>query len=285
MDWGYKAALTASLVAAVMMAMRLFDRRWAGLLAGAPVITAPALLWLAHDQGAAFAAHSAVGSVMASAVAPVFAVGYIVMARVARPLACTVGASALGLLAAWLLQGLQGQALLSLLVAISAGALALAWLGPIPPGSWVRPLRGEPWLSAGVAGAVTALVGLLAPGLGAFWVGALTGLPLIAGCALVHLHRAGTAANLRRFAQGYVIGIVAKAGFAFVFAQSLGLGIGWALLAATGTGAVVMLALSAALSALSAGPRRQPAGRAPSPALPTPNAAPGSAMDATAPGL
>lgn len=76
MDWAYKAMLTALAVAAVLMVATLFSRRLSGLLAGLPVITAPALLWLAHERGAEFAALSATGSVAASAAAALFAVTY-----------------------------------------------------------------------------------------------------------------------------------------------------------------------------------------------------------------
>jgi hypothetical protein len=55
-DWLYKAALTAAVVAIVLMTVSRFRRRLGGLLAGLPVITAPAPFWLVHEQGADFAA-------------------------------------------------------------------------------------------------------------------------------------------------------------------------------------------------------------------------------------
>ena len=44
MDWGYKAVLTAITVALVLLVAQALGRRLAGLLAGLPIVTAPALL-------------------------------------------------------------------------------------------------------------------------------------------------------------------------------------------------------------------------------------------------
>lgn len=52
MDWSNKAMLTAATVAALLALARLFGHRLAGILAGLPTVTGPALLWLALDHGA-----------------------------------------------------------------------------------------------------------------------------------------------------------------------------------------------------------------------------------------
>ena len=83
---------------------------------------------------------------------------------------------------------------------------------------WVRPLRGEPWLSALLAGVVSAVVSLLAARVGPFWSGMLSSLPLISACALIHLRLAGGAGDVASFVAGYLRGIVAKALFIVVFA-------------------------------------------------------------------
>lgn len=182
MDWLYKAMLTAAVVAAVMMAARLAGRAAAGWLAGLPVITTPALLWLAHEQGAAFAAASAVGSLAACSAAALFALAF---ERVSRRRGA---ARALGV----------GLAVLAL------AALAL------------RPLDGHPM--AALAAAVAAGISLLALRLGPYWSGLLATLPIISACALVHLRRAGTPGDVTRFVAGYAPGLLAKALFLFVFA-------------------------------------------------------------------
>lgn len=48
----------------------------AGLLAGLPTVTGPALLWLSLDHGAAYAVNAAIGSVAACAVCALFALAY-----------------------------------------------------------------------------------------------------------------------------------------------------------------------------------------------------------------
>jgi hypothetical protein len=218
-DWFYKAVLTAAVVAAVMMAARLAGRAAAGWLAGLPVITTPALLWLAREQGAGFAAASAVGSLAACSAAALFALAF---ERVARRRG-VVGALAAGLavlaLSAVLLQPLREHPLAALAVAaVASGVTARAMRRRAARGGWVRPLRGEPWLSAAAAGAIAALVSLLALRLGPYWSGLLATLPIISACALVHLRRAGTEGDVCRFVAGYAPGLFAKALFLFVFA-------------------------------------------------------------------
>jgi len=51
--------------AVVVMTARLFGPRVAGVLAGLLELSVPTLLWLPHEQGSAFAEHTAAGNVMA----------------------------------------------------------------------------------------------------------------------------------------------------------------------------------------------------------------------------
>lgn len=256
MDWSYKAVLTATLVAAVMMAARLFGRRLAGMLAGLPVISAPALLWLAHEQGEAFAAASAVGSLAACAAAPLFAWGFEFTARrrgAGAALAAATLLLVLGLLAA---QPLQGRPGLALAVALAVCLVVQRVLARRDAGaSWVRPLPGEPWISAVLAGLVVALVTRASQELGPFWSGVATTLPVISACALVHLRLAGSAVEVTGFVSGYVPGLAAKAVFLFIFASTAPLlGAEWALLPALAAG-------GAAARLLLPGRRRDAPGR------------------------
>jgi len=228
MDWAYKAAVTASVVASVMMAARLFDRRVAGALAALPVLSAPALLWLADEQGPAFAADTATGNLLACVVAPAFAWAFLCAARARGAAAALAIACAVAAALAWLLLklGLSGDAWFALGLALASCAAVLAALGGEDTrAGWVRPLPWEPWLSAGVAAALSVLVSAQAQPLGPAVAGLLTAMPLISGCALVHLRRAGGRGNLVHFVRGYVLGIAAKAVFAVTFAQTvMGLG-------------------------------------------------------------
>lgn len=110
----------------------------------------------------------------------------------------------------------------------------------------MRPLRGEPWISAVAAGAISAAVSVLAVRVGPFWSGMLSTLPIISACALVHLRLAGGAGDVTRFVTGYVPGLLAKALFLFAFAlvaPPLGAAVAIALaLAAGACGALVLAA-------------------------------------------
>lgn len=235
MDWLYKALLTGMTVAAALMVARLIGRRAAGLLAGLPVITVPALLWVAHEQGVDFAVHSAVGSAAACAMAPWFAASFLLLAQRFRAATSLAGA----LLAAWvmvsLLQGLEGRPGLALVTALASGLLVLGWLGrqqnPIRPSgrrsgaqTAYDPAHGptavarELGVTAALAGIVSACVSLLATTVGPYWTGVLSTLPLISACTLVHLQRTCGSSALPGFVSGYVVGVLAKAVFVCAFA-------------------------------------------------------------------
>lgn len=111
MDWAYKAVLTATTVALLLAVAQLFGRRLAGILAGLPTVTGPALVWLALDHGTDFAVEAALGSVAASALCGLFAVGYVRAGRRFGPVVARLAACAASLV----------QLPLPLLVCRSAG--------------------------------------------------------------------------------------------------------------------------------------------------------------------
>jgi hypothetical protein len=235
MDWTYKAVLTTVTVAAVLMASRWMGRRFAGLLAGLPVITVPALMWVAQEQGTDFAVHSAVGSAAACAMAPLFAASFVLLAPHVGAAISLAGAVLVAWAAVHLLLGLAGQPGLALVAAAVSCAL-VQWLlrrlvrpgwrqGQDPgagntgsPARALRALAGEPWLTAGLAGLVSASISVLATTVGPYWSGVLSTLPLVSACALVHLQRTYGPSALPGFVSGYVIGVLAKALFVCSFA-------------------------------------------------------------------
>jgi hypothetical protein len=221
MDTACKAMLTAITVAAVLLAARVLGRRAAGLLAGLPVITLPALVWLVHDQGTDFAAHSAVGSLAACAMAPLFAAAYQALATRWGAAGSLAGAACVGAGATLALHALERWPLLLLVAALAGSRLVRRHsLQRRPAHAAValpRPLAGEPWVTAATAGAVSAAVAWLATALGPYWAGVLATLPLISACALVHLHVAAGRTTLPGFVGGYAVGIGAKALFVYGF--------------------------------------------------------------------
>jgi hypothetical protein len=244
MDWSYKAALTGMTVAAVMMAARLLGRHTAGMLAGLPVISAPSLLWLVSEQGVDSAARSAIGGLAACAAAPVFALAFERAAQRHGAWGALMRALLVLIASLALLHPLQAQPMAMLALALSMALLAwrLAVAQPQPAG-WVRALRGEPWLSASLAGLVSAGASYMCTQVGPFWTGVVAALPLISGCALVHLQRAGGPSDIRRFIAGYAPGVASKAVFLFTFAMlAASVGAGVALGLAAGCGAAIALA-------------------------------------------
>jgi hypothetical protein len=219
MDWGYKAMLTTVSVALVLLVAQTFGRRLAGLLAGLPIITAPALLWVAGEHGAAFAASTAVGSLAACGLMALFALAYERASRRHGP-AVSLGAgicaiALIGVPAATL----AGHPLRALAFTLTCCTLASALL----PASGARAaparrLRGEILYTAITAGVVSILAAIVARSLGPYWAGVMAALPVISAAALMNQHLNATHDDIRRFLRGYVAGLSGKALFALTFA-------------------------------------------------------------------
>ncbi|MET0208206.1 MAG: hypothetical protein ABW220_04145, partial [Burkholderiaceae bacterium] len=68
----------------VLLVLGAADRcgpRIAGMTAALPLVTAPTLAWLAHEQGVDFAVGASIGSVAACAMLALFALAYALAAR------------------------------------------------------------------------------------------------------------------------------------------------------------------------------------------------------------
>lgn len=223
MDWLYRSMLTAVLVALLLLVMRQWGRRVAGLVAGLPAIAAPALAWLAVAEGAGFAAEAAAGCVFAGALCALFALGYAGAGRhlpagAALALACVAAASPLPLLALW---RPQPAVLLLVSLALCLGG-ARTWRNAqrehrhAPRDESARRAPGVA-ATAAVSGAVSGVVGLLAGELGAFWSGVLSSAPLVAAAVAVRLHVDEGGHALAPFVRGYCAGLAGRTGFAALF--------------------------------------------------------------------
>ena len=126
MDSLFKALLTAGTVLLVMVAARHGGRRFAGVVAALPTITAPTLAWLADEEGIAFAISAAVGSVAVCGMLAVFALVYARAARYsggAVALACGLfGALAIALPA----EAASANLTCALALALASSAIAFA---------------------------------------------------------------------------------------------------------------------------------------------------------------
>lgn len=273
-----RGALTALVIAALLLAAQRFGRSAAGLLAGLPTVTGPALLWLALDRGEAFGASASVGAVAAGIACALFALGHALASRrhgALASLGIALAASALPLpwlagpqwpLWLWLvlttLVCLACQSALGVLVQVERTAAPVpcttapasstpvsfettpatstpARAGwPGQPPPGARPSRG--WLTtAAVSGLVSALAAALAGPVGPFWAGMLTSPPLLAAAVAFELHRRpGGAAETLGFLHGYVAGLLGRGLFVAAFG---------ALLLPAGTARAFALALALSL--------------------------------------
>ena len=248
MDWLCKAVLTAGVVLLVMMAAKRGSRRWAGMVAALPTITAPTLAWLAHKEGVAFAISASIGSVAACAMLAVFALGYARVARygIAIALICGVGGA--------LAMGLPAEAASARLpdaLMLALGCCALAFAAMPAPGldvvSRQRSTRSM-LLVAATAGGFTALTTTIGPSIGGFATGLLSSLPLITGSVAIAEHTASGHRAATHFLRGYVGGLFGKAAFGAVFA-----------LVAPHVGAIAALTLGCACACLMSTIRTRPA--------------------------
>jgi hypothetical protein len=243
MDWACKAALTATTVALLLTVAQHFGRRVAGILAGLPTVTGPALVWLAVDFGSAYAIAAAIGSIAACVLCALFALAY---ERASRRcgIAVTLGAAtaACGLVAPPL-QWLASDLALALL---TAGGATLAIHAAIPAGrddGVARPgLPGELWITALVSGTVSGAVAATAPAIGPFWAGVLASPPLIAAAVASHQHAFIGSRSVRAFLRGYVLGLFGRAIFGASFAVMLvPFGVTGATLLAAAAGCVLSM--------------------------------------------
>lgn len=223
MDLALKAALTALVVSSVLVAARVFGDRMAGLLAGLPVSTVPALVWVGAEQGPVLAAQLAVGSVAGCGVVAVFALVYERSARHAAPWRALVAAlSAMAL--AMLLIALPAHALgpspsTTLLAVIAVCAIVLRFM-PAPGAGIVRPTasRHRVVCTALLAGAVSAAVATCGLAVSPMLAGFLAALPIVCVATVTAEHSAGGALSVTRFLRGYIVSLMARAAFGSAFA-------------------------------------------------------------------
>jgi hypothetical protein len=239
MNWGYKAMLTALAVAMVLMTIRFFGRRAAGILAGMPIISAPAFVWITLDRGAEFASRTAIGGIAACGLFALFSVAYERLGRHAGP-SVTLMAS-LGIVAALaaLAPAPDLPAWLVLGGAVAACALALSVLpNPSITSQSAKRHRLDILLTAITAGIASAAISANAEALGAFWCGIAASLPIISASVVVHQHATASQRDVQRFLRGYVLGLIGKAFFAAAFSAAI-------LYSAAGVALIAALVLSA----------------------------------------
>lgn len=231
---------SALAVTGVLLAAHRLGRDRAGLLAGLPTVSGPAMVWLALDHGGDFAGHAAHGAVAAAVPCALFALTYACLAPMRGRLAALLCAVGSCLFALWLLSGWQWPMHVTLALVATTCVLCLALMPRSAPRS-VPEVSRDMVLRAGattvlVSAAVSVLVSLLAPALAPRWAGMLTSQPLLAVPVVWQLHRQGCPARVQDFRRGYTTGLMGRSLFMAVFSallvpQGLTLAIGAALTA------------------------------------------------------
>ncbi len=218
MDALTKGVLTAITVAVLLAIARLSGRRIAGLLAGLPTVTGPALVWLALDHGARYATEAAIGSIAACTLCAVFALAYERASRRAGAIAALALATIASVASAPPLHWLGGSLLPALLVAAIVSPAVQAAL-PKGNDAMQRTRRsGEVLTTALASGAVTWLVAVCATSVGPFWAGVLASPPLVAAAVVMQQHRTAGHAAVCGFLHAYVGGLLGRAAFGAGFA-------------------------------------------------------------------
>lgn len=248
MEWFCKALLTMVSVALVLGLARRWGGAVAGLVAGLPTTTAPALAWMASEHGAAFAAEAAASAVAAGSTLAAFALGYAHAARAGRP-PCTAlawgGAAAVAMTGPALACAHALPAALALGTG-SAWLVLLAWPAaaarrrtasvdaamPLRHGNEHR-WRGAnlpAWLPAAYAGGISLGLAAAGPAIGSAFAGLLASLPVVSVSVAMAQHAAQGPDAARLFLRGAVTGLLGRSAFCAVFALTVSpLGTGAAL--------------------------------------------------------
>ena len=210
----FKLILSPLLIGAVSLVGRRWGPAVSGWLIGLPLTSGPVVLFLALDQGPAFAAASAQAIMLGIISVGVFCLTYSWLARGRHWLPAV--------LAGWLMvlvsTSVLNQITVGLIPAFAGAVLGLGSvlrLMPATPGSlstlpaprWELPLRMV--VAAGFVLVITGLAGMLGPHLS----GLLAPFPIFAGILSVFTHRFQGAAATARMLRGVVLGSFSFAGF------------------------------------------------------------------------
>lgn len=211
-----KLVTTPALIAAATVAARRFGAGVGGWLAGMPLTSGPVSVFLALEQGPAFAAQAAAGTLLGLIAVTAFCVTY---ARAAGRLAWPLSTVA-GLLAFTAATALLANRSLSLTLAFGAvlaslvpGVLLIRSSGaPAYVGAprWDLPLRMA--AATTVVVSLTALASTLGPRLSGF----VSTVPVFAGTMAAFSHRLAGPRPAAQLLRGVVVGSFAFAAFFLV---------------------------------------------------------------------
>lgn len=255
-----KLFLVPALVGLVSVAVQRWGPRTGGVVASLPVVAGPALLFLSIEQGTAFAAEAARGTLAALAAVAGAGLAYGWAARRAAWWLSLPASWACFIALTLALHAVDLGTLPALGVALLSFAASRALLPPVraarvrtAPALWDLPLRMVS--SMVLVLLVTGLAARLGPGL----TGALTPFPVTLTVLLAFTHARDGTGTMVRFLQGFLPGMWSFAVFCFMAAillPPLGAGAGFALALAVQVvvQTVILVALRAGPPRLSPGP-------------------------------
>ena len=242
-----KLVLTPALIAIATLSGRRWGPSIGGWLVGLPFTSGPVSLFLALEQGTAFTAAAAAGSIAGAAASALFAVVYAALSRRAGWPAALVGSSLAFFVAIFALRALPLGAelpapLLPLYLATLAVCATSAWLikepGTLPAAvaapRWDLPARMV------VATALVVTITTAAPLLGPQLTGLLTTYPIYASVLAVFAHAQRGPVAAIHVIRGLCFGLLAFASFFFAIGSLIDrVGIAIAFACAIGAALVV----------------------------------------------
>lgn len=241
-----KFFLSPLCVVLVSMAGRRWGLAVAGALGSLPVVAGPILLVIALENGRAFGAEAATGTVLALSALTGFLVIYGRAALKLGPLPSVLLGWAAFLLGIAILDLIPHVAVPALILSGLSFAIGLRLLPapsdpnlmPTPPPWWDLPLR------ALTALALVVTISGIATFLGPKWSGLLAPFPILTAVLAVFTHIQGTHEQLIVLFRSFLLGFYSFAGFFFVLAITLNkIPIAPAFLLATTVSILVQLAV------------------------------------------
>ena len=248
--------LRITLVPIFIAIISLIGRRWgpraAAFVTALPVVVGPAFTFYAVQQGHAFAAHAAAGSLFGLVGVAAFCAAYGFGAtRFGWPVCLLIGWLAFGVSTLLLLR-VEANAIAGLVSSIAALLLVRRVLSrpgaPQPlrrPPAWDLPIR---MLSAGtLVFVLTSIAARLGPALS----GLLTPFPVATAILAGFTHAQQGPSTVARFLRGYMLGLCSFAIFCFVLALMLpARGLATSIAAALGAQLVAQVTLLRVLDAI-----------------------------------
>jgi hypothetical protein len=212
-----KLILTPLLIVLATLAARRWGPMVGGWLAGLPLTSGPVSIFLVLEQGRAFAAQAARGTLLGLIAVSIFCVAYARSAkRSAWLISSTFGLGAY-LLATWGVSFVSSSMLISSLLVLLFLCGALMAIG-LPSSNPVR-ITGSWWDLPLRMATATAMVLLITGGakyLGAKWSGLLSPFPVFACVMAIFSHRQDGAVVALHLLRGVVLGSFAFASFFIV---------------------------------------------------------------------